>query len=56
MERSTLAGWVGKTTALLEPLADAVGRHVRAGQSLFADDTPVKVLVPGTGKSATARA
>ena len=56
LERSTLAGWVGKTTALLEPLADAVGRHVRAGQCLFADDTPVKVLAPGTGKSATARA
>ena len=51
-----MAGWVGKTTALLEPLADAVGRHVRAGQCLFADDTPVKVLAPGTGKSATARA
>ena len=56
LERSTLAGWVGKTTALLEPLADAVGRHVRAGRCLFADDTPVKVLAPGAGKSATARA
>ena len=56
LARSTLAGWVGRTTALLEPLADAVGRHVRAGRCLFADDTPVKVLAPGTGKSATARA
>jgi transposase len=26
--RSTLAGWVGQTTALLSPLADAVARHV----------------------------
>ena len=56
LERSTLAGWVGKATALLEPLADAVGRHVLAGRALFADDTPVKVLAPGTGKTATGRA
>jgi transposase len=26
--RSTLADWVGKSTALLEPLVDAIGRHV----------------------------
>ena len=56
LERSTLAGWVGKATALLEPLADAVGRHVLAGRALFADDTPVKVLAPGTGKTTTGRA
>ena len=56
LDRSTLAGWVGKSTALLEPLADAVGRHVLAGRAIFADDTPVKMLAPGTGKCATARA
>ena len=56
LERSTLAGWVGKATALLAPLADAVGRHVLAGRAIFADDTPVKVLAPGTGKTATGRA
>ena len=56
LDRSTLAGWVGKATALLEPLADAIGRHVREGQALFADDTPVKLLAPGTGKTATGRA
>ena len=50
LERSTLAGWVGKATALLEPLADAVGRHVLAGRAIFADDTPVKVLAPGNGQ------
>jgi len=31
------------------------GRHVLAGQAIFADDTPVKMLAPGTGKTATAR-
>jgi len=29
LERSTLADWVGRSTALLEPLAEAIGRHVR---------------------------
>ncbi len=55
LDRSTLADWVGQPTALLEPLADAIGRHVLAGQTIFADDTPVKMLAPGTGKTATAR-
>lgn len=55
LDRSTLADWVGKSTALLEPLADAIGRHVQAGQAIFADDTPVKMLTPGAGKTQTAR-
>jgi transposase len=40
LDRSTLADWVGKSTALLEPLADAIGRHVLAGQAIFADGEP----------------
>lgn len=55
LDRSTLADWVGKSTALLEPLAAAIGRHVLAGQAIFADDTPVAMLAPGTGKTQTAR-
>ena len=36
LDRSTLADWVGRSTALLEPLADAIGRHVaRRAQALF---------------------
>ena len=55
LDRSTLADWVGKTTALLEPLAEAIGRHVLAGHAIHADDTPVRLLAPGTGKTRTAR-
>jgi transposase len=55
IDRSTLADWVGKSTALLAPLADAIGRHMLAGQAIFADDTPVAMLAPGTGKTQTAR-
>src|SRR5699024_3005051 len=46
---------IGKTTALLEPLADAIGRHVLGGQAIIADDTPVAMLARGTGKTQTAR-
>ncbi len=55
LDRSTLADWVGRSTALLEPLADAIGRIVRQGEALFADDTPVKLQAPGTKKTKTAR-
>ena len=46
---------MGKSTALLEPLAEAIGQHVRAGEAIFADDTPVSMLAPGTGRTQTAR-
>jgi transposase len=55
LDRSTLADWAGKTTALLEPLADAIGRHVLSAEAIFADDTPISMLAPGTGKTQTAR-
>lgn len=55
LDRSTLADWVGKSAALLEPLADAIQRHVLSGQAIFADDTPVNMLSPGAGKTKTAR-
>ena len=55
LDRSTLTDWLGSSTALLEPLADAIGREVRQGQALFADDTPVKMLAPGHKKTKTAR-
>ncbi len=55
LERSTLADWVGQSAALLRPLVDALERHVMAGERLHADDTPVPVLAPGTGKTSTGR-
>ncbi len=55
LSRSTLTGWVGRCAALLEPLVDAIGAHVRKGAAIFADDTPVKLQDKGAGKTATAR-
>ena len=56
LHRSTLADWVGRSTALLEPLAGHIGKLVRAGPALFADDTPVKLQTKTkTKKAKTAR-
>lgn len=55
LDRSTMADWVGRSTALLDPLANEIGRIVRRGGALFADDTPVKMQAPGQKKTKTAR-
>jgi transposase len=55
LDRSTLSDWVGGAHALLEPLIEALGRHVLSGTHLHADDTPYPVLAPGTGKTKIAR-
>jgi transposase len=55
LERSTLADWVGGTSALLAPLVEALRRHIMAANKLHADDTPVPVLAPGNGKTKTGR-
>ena len=55
IERSTLAQWGGAGCALLEPLTQALGHYVLSGYKLHADDTPIRVLAPGTGKTRTGR-
>jgi transposase len=55
LERSTLADWVGRSTALLDPLVEALRKDVLESAVLHGDDTPVPVLAPGLGKTRTAR-
>jgi transposase len=55
LDRSTLADWVGQMANLLEPLATALERHVKAGATIHVDDTTVPVLKPGSGKTTTGR-
>ncbi len=55
IDRSVMAGWIGRLAGLLEPLNESVARHVRAGLALHADDTPVPVLDPGRGRTKTGR-
>ncbi|MFL9937571.1 transposase, partial [Paraburkholderia sp. RL18-103-BIB-C] len=39
LDRATLASWVRESAALLQPLAEAVGRYVREAQKIHTDDT-----------------
>jgi transposase len=55
LERTMLADWVGGASQLLQPLVEALRRHVMGAAKLHADDTPVPVLAPGLGRTKTGR-
>lgn len=55
LDRTTLADWVGGASGLLQPLVEALRRHVMSATKLHGDDTPVPVLAPGNGKTKTGR-
>lgn len=55
IDRATLAEWVGSASALVDPLLGALGKYVLGADKLHADDTPIPVLAPGTGKTKTGR-
>lgn len=49
--RSTLAQWVGACGVQLQPLVDALRQALLGRGVLHADETPVAMLAPGTGKT-----
>jgi transposase len=51
LSRTTLMQWVAATSELLGPLASALAKHVLSASNINADDTWIKVLAPGTGKT-----
>lgn len=51
LPRSTLAQWVGQCGVQLQPLVDALTAEMLAHTVLHADETPVEMLKPGTGKT-----
>ena len=51
LPRSTLAQWVGQCGVQLQPLVDALKAEMLAHTVLHADETPVAMLKPGTGKT-----
>ncbi|MGN8000460.1 IS66 family transposase [Sphingomonas sp. 22176] len=55
IDRSTLAGWAGQATALLDPVVARIRDAVLKADKIHADDTPVPVLDPGRGRTATGR-
>lgn len=55
LPRSTLAEWIGGTHRLLRPLVAALRGYVLETPKLHGDDTPIPVLAPGKGKTATGK-
>ena len=51
LARSTLAGWIGKLGVALQPLSERLAELLRQRPCLHADETPVRQLDPGQGKT-----
>lgn len=49
--RSTLGAWVGSCGVRLQPLVDALRADILHSAVIHADETPVQMLKPGTGKT-----
>ena len=54
LSRSTMSEWVGRIGVALQPLVDKLHEHLRSRTSLHADETPVRQLDPGKGKTKNA--
>ena len=53
LDRSTLAGWVGKASFHLTPVVDRLAWHLKQSGKLFMDETRAPVLDPGRGRTKT---
>jgi transposase len=51
LPRSTLGAWIGVCGLRLQPLVDALKACVLNCPVVHADETPVAVLAPGSGKT-----
>ena len=55
IDRATLADWIGRAAWWLAPLARLIGTTVMTQEVLHTDDTPIRTLAPGTGKTRLSR-
>jgi transposase len=55
LDRSTLSDWVGQAVWLLQPIVEGIRQQVFAAEKIHGDDTPVRVLEPGLGRTRTGR-
>lgn len=55
LSRSTMASWGGKCSRLLDIIVDEIKREIFNSSHIHGDDTIIKVLAPGLGKTKTAR-
>jgi transposase len=55
IDRATMAEWMGHVAWWVRPLADLIGRTIMAQSVIWTDDTPIRSLAPGTGKTHLSR-
>jgi transposase len=55
LSTSTLCDWISSCAILLAPLAQKIKDHIFSAEQIHGDDTIVKVLNPGMGKTKTGR-
>ena len=53
LDRSTLADWVGRAAAELQPVHERLFEHLKRSPKLFMDETRAPVLDPGRGRTKT---
>jgi transposase len=54
MSRNTMANWMGHVGFHLAPLADRILALIKEGERVYADETTLPTLSPGSGKTKTA--
>lgn len=55
LSRSTMASWGGQCARLLDIIVDEIKKEIFNSSHIHGDDTTLKVLAPGNGKTKTAR-
>jgi len=55
IDRATLADWMGHVAWWVTPLAERIGEYVVGHDVVWTDDTPIRTLAPGNGKTRISR-
>ena len=55
IDRATMAEWMGHVAWWVMPLAERIGDHVMGQDVIWTDDTPIRTLAPGNGKTRVSR-
>ena len=55
ISRSTMSSWAGQSAKLLELLVDEIKKYILSSTHIHTDDTPIKVLAPGLGRTRIGR-
>jgi transposase len=55
ISRSKISSWTGQSAKLLELLVDEIKKYILSSTHIHTDDTPIKVLAPGLGRTRIGR-